>query len=171
MIFSRLHSRITRRLTKKYWSEPSVDFGSAFGGLQKDFQYNLAIDGYIDNAAKFTEFKKINLDVFPYELESQKFKLITCFGTIHYLTDPQKFLEELDRISTYDAVLIISVTNDTFLSNTWSFLLNIPSYHKKLNNEGFEKIVLSQNIWGIVEKDENISRSKFYFVLKKNQLK
>jgi hypothetical protein len=167
MLLGKLHSRIVRRLINKYWAEPSIDFGSAHGHLQKDIKFTLAVDGFLDGAAKYVPFKKINLDEFPYPLEDKKYKLITCLGTIHFLKYPDKFLEEAYRIGTDDTTLIISLTLAEWVVNLWSWFWKVDSSHRKMFESEFNKMIQNQKMWKLIEIDSNINKVKLYYVFKK----
>lgn len=76
-----MHKRITHKLLRKYWQDPSINFGGSTGKLEKEFPFDYSADLHDDSAGEYAKFIKYNFNR-SLPIEDNIFGLATCFGTI-----------------------------------------------------------------------------------------
>ena len=131
---------IIRYIMKKYARGPTLDLGSGRGFLQKEFKIDSSLDYYDDSAGKYSNFTKHDLNKVPYPL-NKKFRTITCFGTIHYLKNPENLVREARRLIDDHGFLILNITGKSKFSNRWASKHDVPIKHERFASKRLKMII------------------------------
>jgi len=118
----RKRSRDLAIVCQRYYNKKTLDIGCGDLYFSKDIiaQQNLFVGsdlGWEDSLCK----AKANIELFDWKnvviiksnseclpIKSHIFDLVLCFDTLEHVDDEKKVIEEINRISTKDAILVIS---------------------------------------------------------------
>lgn len=123
--------------------EPSIDLGCGDGEIAKIIFQNKKIDVGLD--ISYLEIEKakecglysrlIVSDIYDNRLADRSFRFIFSNSVIEHLTNLEKGLREIARISAEKAIFILAVPTDKLLKNTFP--------HALLGNTRFKKIAIN----------------------------